>query len=366
MSLHHQIALTLLPQIGAMTAKTLVSYCGSPEAVFRASRRELGRIPGIGPVIVQSITDASEALRRAEQEMRYMEQFGIEALFYTDPRYPARLRQIPDSPSLLFFKGSSLALLEKDRIVAIIGTRQPSDHGVDICAAFVEGFLPFDVLIVSGLAFGVDITAHRKAVGIGIPNIGVLGHGLGSIYPVQHKSTAMRMTENGGLLSEYPHDAKPDREHFPMRNRIISGMSDLVLVVETAATGGSMITVQFAERQGREVFAVPGRPGDIKSIGCNHLIKNERAKLTESAADIATHMGWDQAGKDSGKQGKLFLELSATEEILVNIIRAQPEIPIDQLTHQSGLQPGILASSILDLEFKGIIRTLPGKRYRVC
>jgi DNA processing protein len=366
MSLLHQIALTLLPQIGAMTAKNLVSYCGSPEAVFRSSVRELGRIPGIGPAIIQSIKDASGALRCAEQEIRHMEQFGIEALFYTDPRYPARLRQSPDSPCLLFFKGSSSALLEKERVVAIIGTRQPTDHGKDICEAFVEGFLPFDVLIVSGLAFGVDIAAHRKALAVGIPNIGVLGHGLGSIYPVQHKSIALRMIENGGLLSEYPHDAKPDREHFPMRNRIISGMSDLVLVVETAASGGSMITVQFAERQGREVFAVPGRPGDSKSIGCNFLIKNERAKLTESAADIAFHMGWDQAGKVSGRQGKLFQELSATEEILVNIIREQPEIPIDQLTILSGLQPGILASSILDLEFKGIIRTLPGKRYRVC
>ncbi|MBL7808951.1 MAG: DNA-protecting protein DprA [Saprospiraceae bacterium] len=366
MSLHHQIALTLVPQIGAITAKSLVSYCGSPEAVFRASKKELFRVPGIGPVIIQSILNGSEALRLAEQELKYLEQYGIQALFYTDSRYPARLRQSADSPCLLYFKGCSLDLLEKERIVAIIGTRQPSDHGRKICEELVEGFLPYDALIVSGLAFGVDVTAHRKASALNMPNIGVLGHGLGSIYPAQHRSIALRMTENGGLLSEYPHDAKPDREHFPMRNRIISGMSDLLLVVETAASGGSMITVQFAERQGREVFAVPGRPGDVKSIGCNYLIKNERAKLAESAADIAARMGWEEAGAVSNKQGKLFHELSESEEKLVNIIRVQPEIPIDQLTILADLEPGMLASRILDLEFKGIIRTLPGKRYRVC
>jgi DNA processing protein len=366
MSLLHQIALTLVPQIGAMTAKTLVSYCGSPEAVFQASRKELTRIPGIGPVIIHSILQASDALQQAEQELRFLEQFGIQAIFYTDQCYPARLRQSADSPCLLYFKGSNLDMLEKERIVAIIGTRQPSDHGRRVCEDLVEGFLPYNVLIVSGLAFGVDITAHRKAVGLNIPNIGVLGHGLGSIYPAQHRSVAMRMLENGGLLSEYPHEAKPDREHFPMRNRIISGMSDLVVVVETAASGGSMITVQFAERQGREVFAVPGRPGDAKSLGCNYLIKSERAKLTESAADIAYRMGWDVAGATGNKQGKLFHELSETEDKLVQIIRSQPEIPIDQLTFLAELEPGLLASQILDLEFKGIIRTLPGKRYRVC
>ncbi|HLP95318.1 MAG TPA: DNA-processing protein DprA [Saprospiraceae bacterium] len=364
MSLLHQIALTLVPQVGAMTAKTLVSYCGSAEAVFQASQKELLRIPGIGPVVIQSILQSVDALKQAEQELRYLDQYGIQALFYTDPQYPARLRQSADSPALLFFKGSSLQLMEKERIVAVVGTRQPSDHGKTLCEALVEGFLPYNVLLVSGLAFGVDVTAHRKAVSLGMPNIGVLGHGLGSIYPAQHRSVALRMIENGGLLSEYAHDALPDREHFPMRNRIISGMSDLVLVVETAASGGSMITVQFAERQGREVFAIPGRPGDAKSIGCNYLIKAERAKLAESAADIAYRMGWEEAGQN--KQGKLFHDLSDTEEKLVGIIRNQPDIPIDRLTVEAGLEPGLLASRILDLEFKGIIRTLPGKRYRVC
>lgn len=364
-TLQHQIALTLVPQIGAVTAKTLVSYCGSAEAVFRSSRRALTKIPGIGPHIIQSIAQSAEPLALAEREMVFLEKYDVSALFYTDSRYPARLRQCQDSPALMYFQGNSITLLDAPRIVAIVGTRQPSEHGRAICEDIVEGLHAYGALVVSGLAFGVDVTAHRKACALDMPNVGVLGHGLGSIYPSQHRSVAQKMLENGGLLSEYLHDAKPDREHFPMRNRIISGLSDAVLVVETANSGGSMITVQFAERHGREVFAVPGRPLDSKSMGCNFLIKNERAKLAESAADIATHLQWDERTNAKPVQAKLFHDLSAAEAMLVDIIRAQPEIPIDQLTLVARCSPGELASRILELEFKGIIRTLPGKRYIV-
>jgi len=364
-SLQHQIALLLVPQIGAITAKTLVSYCGSAEAVFRASKRELQRIPGIGPNTMNALATAVEPLMRAEREIAFLEQNKIEAVFYTDPRYPARLRQCQDSPAMFFFKGSALSIFDTQRVVAIVGTRQPSEQGKAICEEIVEGLLDYNVLIVSGLAFGIDITAHRKATAVGIANVGVLGHGLGSIYPSQLRSIAQRMMENGGLISEYAHDAKPDREHFPMRNRIISGLSDVVLVVETADSGGSMITVQFAERQGREIFAIPGRPHDAKSVGCNHLIKNERAKLAESAADIANRMQWTALKEGGGIQVQLFPELSPAETTLVQIIRDKPEIPIDHLTLAAQFTPGELASHILALEFKGIIRTLPGKRYIV-
>ena len=364
-SLQHQIALMLVPQIGAVTAKTLVSYCGSAEAVFRASKRELHKIPGIGPTTINALTSAVEPLTKAEREIVFMEQHDVKPVFYTDPAYPARLRQCQDSPAMFFFKGSSLSIFDMPRIVAIVGTRQPSDHGKALCEEIVDGFRDYNVLIVSGLAFGVDVTAHRKASAIGITNVGVLGHGLGSIYPSQHRSVAQRMIENGGLVSEYAHDAKPDREHFPMRNRIISGLSDVVMVVETANSGGSMITVQYAERHGREIFAVPGRPHDAKSIGCNYLIKNERAKLAESAADIADRMQWGEPGNPKQSQAQLFLDLTQDETALVSIIRNQPEIPIDQLTLAARFTPGVLASHILNLEFKGIIRTLPGKRYIV-
>jgi DNA processing protein len=363
--LQYQIALTLAPQIGAVTARTLVRHCGSAEAVFRAGKKELQRIPNIGPATIAALQSPAEPLSRAEKELYFMEKHGVDAVFFTDPRYPARLRQCADAPALFYFKGAGLSLLDEPRILAIVGTRKPSDHGKVLCEEIVEGLLPYKVLIVSGLAFGVDVTAHRKSNALQQPNIGVLGHGLGCIYPHQHLGVAIKMAELGGLVSEYPHDAKPDREHFPMRNRIISGLSDAVLVVESGESGGSMITVDCAERHGREVFAVPGRPHDPLSVGCNYLIKNERAKLVASAADIAAKMGWDEPQRPKNRQTRLFPELNTVENRLVEIIRQNPEIAVDELTQKARISPGELASTILALEFKGIVRTLPGKRYIV-
>lgn len=363
-NLHYQIALTLVPQVGALTAKILVSYCGSAEAVFKASRKELLKIPGIGTVVANSILSAP-SLQQAELELEFLEKNQVESVFYTDERYPTRLKQCADSPVNLFFKGSSVQLLNSERIVAVVGTRQPSDYGKAVCEDIIEALKPYNVLIISGLAYGIDVTAHRKSNMNDIPNIGVLGHGLGSIYPSQHRSIAMKMTENGGLLTEYIHSAKPDREHFPMRNRIIAGMCDALLVVETAASGGSMISAQLAVDYARDLFAVPGRINDAKSAGCNYLIQHDSARLTTSAADIAESMGWEEFGKKSVRQTQLLLDLSATEDALLQHIRQQPEIAIDQLTMLAQLTPGELASTLLGLEFKGAIRTLPGKRYIV-
>lgn len=363
-SLQHQIALTLAPQVGAVTAKLLISYCGSAEAVFHAPKKDLLKIPGIGPVTADNLLSA-EPMRLAEAELRFLEQHGVDALFYTDERYPARLKQCHDSPPLIYFKGSSPDLLSARRIVAIVGTRQPTEHGKSLCEEIIEGLQPYNVLIVSGLAYGVDITAHRKSIASEVPNIGVLGHGLANIYPSQHRSVALKMIENGGLLTEYTHDTKPDREHFPMRNRIIAGMSDALLVVETATSGGSMISAELASQYERDVFALPGRVRDVKSAGCNLLIKNNKARLAESAADIAAVLRWEEADRQQAIQTQLFHDLTPAETILFNIIREQPEIPIDQLTLAAKLSPGELASLILGLEFKGIIRTLPGKRYMV-
>jgi DNA processing protein len=362
MSLLHQIALTLVPQVGAVTTKNLVSYCGSAEAVFRSKRSELVRIPGVGSSIADSLL-ASKPLLLAERELLFLEQHGVEAVFYTDERYPVRLRQCYDSPALIFFKGSSADLLAARRVVGMVGTRQPSEAGKALCEEIVEGLQAYNVLIVSGLAFGIDVTAHRRASALDIPNIGVLGHGLGSIYPSQHHSVALRMIENGGLISEYTSDTKPDREHFPMRNRIIAGMCDALVVVETALSGGSMISADLAGQYGREIFAVPGRVRDPKSAGCNLLIKNGAARLMESAADLAAAMRWQEAGKPQVVQTQLFLDLSPQERLLLDLIRQQPEIAVDQLTLAAQLAPGELATAILGLEFKGAVRTLPGKRY---
>lgn len=360
--LQYQIALMLVPQIGAITAKTLVSYCGGAEAVFRASKKELHKIPGIGPGIIENIGHP-EPLRRAEREMNFLEQYGVEALFYTDERYPVRLRQNADCPALLYFKGSGPGLLNARRIVSVVGTRQPTEYGKAMCEELMEGLLPYDVVIVSGLAYGIDITAHRKATALGTPNIAVLGHGLSKVYPSQHRSAALKMIENGGLLTEYTHDTGPDREHFPMRNRIIAGLCDALLVVETATSGGSMISAELAGQYERDIFAVPGRIRDAKSAGCNLLIKSNRARLCESAADIAAALGWNEAGRPNPVQTQLFLDLNPAETTLVELIRQRPQIPIDELTVASQLSPGELASLLLGLEFKGLVKTLPGKRY---
>lgn len=360
----YQIALTRVPQIGAVTAKTLVSYCGSAEAVFRAGKRELYKIPGIGPTVVENLKTADvETL--AARELAFLETHGVTALFYTDERFPARLRQCYDCPALLYFKGSAVELLGAARVVGIVGTRQPTEQGRAICEELVEALQPYGIVLISGLAYGIDITAHRKATAVGLPNIGVLGHGLGSVYPSDHRGTALKMLENGGLLSEYTHDSKPDRENFPMRNRIIAGLCDALVVVETAASGGSMITAELASQYERDLFAVPGRIRDPKSAGCNLLLKSDKAKLIESAADLAAAMRWDLAGKTKAIQTQLFLDLDPTEKKVFDLIRHSPEIPIDRLTEKALLPPGELASLILNLEFKGVIRTLPGKRYVV-
>ncbi len=364
-SLLYQIALTLLPQVGAVTARTLVGYCGGAEEVFRAPRRELLRIPGIGPVIVENIRRAGDLMKQAEAELHFIEKNGISAVFYTDSRYPARLKQFADSPILLYFKGSSIDVLHAPRIVSIVGTRQPTDYGRAVCESLVEALQTYRVVIVSGLAFGIDATAHRKALSANMPNVAVLGHGLGCIYPAEHRQLALRIGENGGLLTEFPFQAGPEREHFPMRNRIIAALCDALVIVETATSGGSMITANLAAQYGREIFAVPGRLNDPKSAGCNYLIRTQKATLLESAADIAEALNWVHPGPTNAHQPELFLNLSPDEENVVNIIRQHPQIPIDELSAATAYSPGQLAALLLNLEFRGIVRMLPGKRYEV-
>ncbi len=360
----YEIGLTLLPYVGPITAKTLVSYCGSAEAVFRASKKELLKIPGIGRAVAESVLTQT-VLSQAEKEIAFIEKHAVEAIFYTDNRFPSRLKQCVDSPAILYFKGSSVQLLESERIVSIVGTRQPTDYGKAVCEDLVEGLKAYNPLIISGLAFGIDIAAHRKAVQLNMPNVGVMANGLSSIYPAVHRGTAVKMTENGGLLTEFISTTKPDRENFPMRNRIIAGLCDVLVVVQTAPRGGSIISAQMAIQYNREVCAVPGNIKDPKSTGCNQLIKIGSAQLIESAEDIAEAMRWPEPGKPQVVQKQLFVDYSPQEKKVYDLIQDHPEIPIDLLSSKAQFPSGELASIILGLEFKGIIRTLPGKRYLI-
>lgn len=360
----YKIALTKIPLVGAITAKNLIGYCGGVQEVFRAKKRDLIRIPGIGEQIANNIV-RQNVLEEAEKEMLFVEREGIEALFYLDARYPQRLRHLPDAPVLLYYRGTTP--LNTPRTLGIVGTRQPTHRGIAICEGIISDLAGCGVVIISGLAYGIDVAAHRHALRMNLPTIGVLGHGLDQIYPPAHRKVAEEMAAHGGLLTEFSSASRPDRENFPMRNRIVAGLCDALLVIETNIRGGSMITAQLANDYHKEVFAVPGRVGDTLSAGCHLLIKSHRATLVESAADLQYHLGWedqpDGTTTGQGVQVSMFPELSDDERKIVELLRTKDTMEVDLLAHETDLEPSTLAALLLQLEFKGLIRTLPGKRY---
>ena len=355
----YRIAISKIHKVGAVTARTLIGYCGSVENVFKAKKKDLIKIPNIGEAIAQNIL-SQDVLRQAEEEIKFIEKYKIQPIFYLDKNYPARLKHYNDAPLMLFYKGN--ADLNHARIVGIVGTRKPSERGKAICEEIVEELEPYNVLIISGLAYGIDITAHRKSVDLGIETIGTLGHGLDRIYPSAHKKTAEKMVECGGLLTEFTSGTQPHSANFPARNRIIAGLADALIVVETARSGGSIITAKMANDYNKDVFAIPGRIKDSKSEGCNLLIKSHRANLMESVEDIKYIMRWETE-EPKAKQRSLFVELTEVERKIVEILRGKESIPIDNLIFQLKLSPSIVSMNLLNLEFQGIIKTLPGKRY---
>lgn len=362
----YKVALTKIPLVGAVTAKNLVSYCGGAREVFGAKKKDLLRIPGIGEQTADSIVNQN-VLAAAEQELLFMEQHGVESFFYLDKNYPQRLRPFNDAPVMLYYKGT--ANLNHFRTVGIIGTRTPTPQGLSTCEEIVDGLLPYNPLIISGLAYGIDIAAHKKSLEAGLETLAVLGHGLARVYPHQHQKTALEMIEKGGLLTEFPSHVGPERENFPMRNRIVAGLCDAIIVVETAERGGSIITAQQANGYNRDVFAVPGRVKDKYSQGCHFLIKNNLASLMESAEDVVKTLRWEKkkAGRlEASTQPQLFYELTEPEKIIVDVIQQHEEVGVDQLSYQSNINHGELASLLLNLEFKGLVRSLPGKRYVLC
>jgi len=359
-TLTYQIALTKIPMVGLWTARLLIRACGSAEAVFSQNKKTLGKIPRISAAIANNIANADpEAL--SAPDLSFINEHKIKPLFFTDPDYPSRLKPFSDSPMILYYKGN--ANLNADRIVSIVGTRTPTKSGKIHCEEIVEGLAKYNVLIISGLAYGIDVTAHQKCLSLQIPTVGVLGHGMSQIYPAAHKPIAARMLEQGGILTQFGPDKGPEREHFPMRNGVVAGMSDAVIVVETARKGGSMITAELANGYNKDVFAVPGRVNDPFSKGCNHLIKAHKAQLLESAEDIAYVMRWTEADKPTQNQTALFPDLDVNEKNILNLIGETHQINIDQLAYQAKLNSSEMATLILQLEFKGLIKTLPGKRF---
>ncbi len=362
MSLHHQIALTLIPGVGDVNAKKLIAYTGGVEAVFKEKRTALMQIPGIGKFIINKIfTHQHEALMRAEKEIAFIEKHKIQPIFFLDKEYPQRLYHCVDSPIMIYSKGN--ASMNAERVLAVVGTRAPTRGGIEICQHILRDLR--NVQIISGLAYGIDSCAHQTAVDHQQQTVGVLAHGLDRIYPATNRGLATRMLEHGSLITEFLSGSLPDREHFPQRNRIVAGMADAVLVVETAKKGGSLITTELAVSYSRDVFAVPGRPGDLKSEGCNWLIKSNRAALCESAKDIEYVMNWTSEPKEiRAQQKQLFVELNAEEQQIVDVLtKENKNCGLDFICHQAAMPVSRVASCLLNLEFKAVVKSLPGKQY---
>lgn len=355
-----KIALNKIPKVGIVIAKKLIQHFGSSEAIFEARKKELQSIPRITESVANFIISKAP-LAEAEKEIDFIKRNEINCLYFQDEAYPSRLKHYPDSPLMLYYKGNTN--LNHKRIVGVVGTRKPSERGKLNCEALIEELKSYNVMVISGLAYGIDVTAHKKCLELGIDTVGVLGHGLHRVYPAQHKSVAKRMIEQGGLLTEYTSDKNPEAKHFPMRNRIIAGMCDALVVVETARKGGSMISVEFAVNYHKDVFAFPGRLNDKNSQGCNHLIKIQKAALIESAKDIGYIMRWEQQQSPNDLQKKLFIELNSSEKSIIEILNKSEEVSIDKLTYESKFSPSQIAALLLNLEFKGIIKPLPGHRY---
>lgn len=359
----YEIALSLIKGIGNIRAKNLIAYCGSAEAIFKEKKQNLLKIPEIGEYCIKFLLN-QEVLARAEEELDFINKNNITPFFYLDDNYPKRLKHCDDSPIILYFKGNCDFNMQK--VISIVGTRSATDYGKDFCNKFINEIAQHQILIISGLAYGIDISAHKEAINKNIPTVGVLGHGLDRVYPSMHTLYANKMIENGGLLTEFISNTKPDRENFPMRNRIIAGLSDAVIVVEAGESGGALITAEIANTYNRDVFAVPGRINDEYSKGCNKLIKINKAALIQSAKDLEYIMGWEiNKDKPTSTQKQLFVELTTDEEKMVSIIKTNGETSIDMLAIQSQMNMSKVSMIMLNLEFKGMVRCLPGKLYKL-
>ncbi|MEP6684979.1 MAG: DNA-processing protein DprA [Parafilimonas sp.] len=358
----YQIALTLVPNVGCVQAKTLIEIYGNAEAVFKVKKKDLGAVENIGLIRAGNIKSFTD-FKAAEDEIKFIEKYKIQPLFITEKNYPQRLLNCYDSPTLLYYKGN--ADLNASKIISIIGTRSNTDYGKQITEKLVSELSESKVLIVSGLAFGIDSIAHKSALQNNLETVAVLAHGLHTIYPPQHKTIAKEITQNGGLLTEFRNGDKPDKHNFPKRNRIVAGMCDATIVMETAIKGGSMITAELANNYNRDVFALPGKITDSKSAGCNYLIQNNKAVLFTDAKELMESLGWQSKKINKKQQKELFIELSDDEKIVINILTEKDTTHIDEINIRSNLSSSSIAAAILNLELQNVVTGLPGKMYKI-
>lgn len=363
----YYVALSMVPSVGAVTARQLINYCGTAEAVF-SDRSSLKSIPGIGPKIVQHLSTRHQWLARAEQEVEHCARQGIEIITLGSDRYPERLRHIYDAPIVLFYKGT--ASLDYAKVISVVGTRQATAYGRRVTEELITSLSHYDdLLIVSGLAYGIDINAHRAALKAGLPTVGVMASGLDIIYPTAHRADALEMMRQGGLLTESPLGTKPDGPRFPARNRIIAGLCDAAVVVEAAEKGGALITAHLASDYDREVFAVPGSLYQKYARGCHRLIKEHTARLVTDSQDIVAMLNWDlprSQTKQAHQYPNTVSDLNKEETAVATLLDQQRAgMLIDEISWQSQIPVNQLAGILLSLEFKQVVKALPGRKFRL-
>lgn len=358
-TLHHQIGLTLLSGIGSRRARTIIAHFSDLEAFFSEKQLNLAKIPGIPPDSI-SFRQRVEALVAADQIVAGLEQRQVQTVFFTDESYPRRLKNCEDAPLLLYAQGN--IDWNPEHSIAVVGTRNATAYGKQITEELIADLTAHKVTVVSGMAAGIDGFAHRAALKHQLPTWGVLGHGFDYMYPAAHRSMAKKMMENGGLISEFIPMQKPEPPHFPMRNRIVAGLADATIVVESGETGGSLITAQLAQDYNRDVFAFPGDVTRAASKGCNKLIREDKARLIASAADLVKEMNWG-VKPVAVTQRQLFVDLNEAEQRIVRILKQESELSVDAIAYLAEQAVSAVSSQLLGLEFKGVVKCMPGRRF---
>ncbi len=362
--LAYKIAISLIPGIGSVTARNLIAYIGSVEGVFQEKEKTLMKIPGVGEVNAKKVV-RQNVLERAKREVDFILRNRIKTFFYLDENYPARLKNCSDAPIMLYFRGN--ANLNEQRIISVVGTRNATNYGKELCDELIRSFSQrnYPLLVVSGLAYGIDVHAHKACLKYEVPTVGVFAHGLDTIYPALHAPIASKMLEKGGLITDFISETKIDRQNFLRRNRIIAGLADATIIVESAEKGGALVTADIANSYNRDVFAFPGRSNDPFSRGCNKLIKMNEAALIENQLDIEKAMSWDvKISAVRAVQTSLFVELTTDEQKLVDLLKGGDRF-VDEITIETQLQMSRVSALLLGLEFKGLVVSLPGKMYRL-
>lgn len=363
--LFYLLALQKVEGVGDIIAKKLLAHCGNAEEVFKTKPSKLAAIDGIGTYLLRNLKSKS-IFRQAESELEFIQSNPINCTYFLDGNYPEKLRHCVDGPVLLFTSGN--ISLENRKIISIVGTRQITSYGIDCCKNLIADLAPLNPIIVSGFAFGVDIIAHQAAMEHGLQTIGVLAHGLNQVYPKAHKRYVSRMEQHGGFMTEFWSSSNPERENFVKRNRIVAGISEATVVIESADKGGSLITANMANDYNREVFAVPGRISDKYSQGCNNLIKSQRANLLTGAADLIYLLNWDLETESSPNAAKpiqkqLFVSLDQTEQQVYAFLQQNGKELLDTIALQCEIPIHQLAGILLNMELKSVIRPLPGKLF---